>query len=187
MVLSDQMIDNPGLYEDTIFTAAGLCDTILLIDIDYASAAAQDTQVIEVLNGLEYELNGVTFTSSDTISTYFSTNNTCDSTHTTILSFVDDLPPPTFYTPTIFSPNGDNINDQFFVRLKDNAAYDIDEMHIYSRWGDRLWSYAEGTNESWDGRYHNNVAAPGVYMVLIEFKRIDGKRLTVCRDVTVVL
>lgn len=186
MHMSSNVITGPGVYEDTIYTATGICDTILLIDVDFSSTSERDTQVIQILNGQSHEIDGETFTSSAIIDIYFSSSKSCDSIATTILQFVKDLPPPVFYSPTIFSPNGDNINDRFSVKLKNNSPYSIGDINIYSRWGDLLWNLASTNSTSWNGRYQNSDVAPGVYMVLIEFERVDGKQLTVCRDVTVI-
>ena len=42
-----------------------------------------------------------------------------------------------FYSPDVFSPNGDNINDEFKVSV---VGYDTFELFVFDRWGNQLFS-----------------------------------------------
>lgn len=54
--------------------------------------------------------------------------------------------------PTAFSPNGDNINDKFFIKGIDN--YPVNEFIVFSRWGSKVYDKSNYTNdEAWDGSY----------------------------------
>jgi PKD repeat protein len=63
-----------------------------------------------------------------------------------------------------FSPNGDNLNDEFKPLGMGLKSY---ELHIYNRWGEKLF---EGTNEAWTGKD----AIPGVYMYRIKARDFDN-------------
>lgn len=78
--------------------------------------------------------------------------------------------------PNAFSPNGDNVNDQFVVK-----AQSLKEMKIwvYNRWGGLVhsWSYSNITSSDkvyehavWDGRIGNRMATPGVYYYVIKYQ-----------------
>ena len=62
-----------------------------------------------------------------------------------IISTVDFL----FWPPTAFSPNGDNINDEFKPLLK-GIIEDSYHMSIYNRWG-KLVFETRDTDEGWNG------------------------------------
>jgi gliding motility-associated-like protein len=59
------------------------------------------------------------------------------------------------YIPNIFTPNGDNVNDLFFIR---NLPVDNAELIVTSRWGKEVFSTKNYQN-NWDGKG----AADGVY------------------------
>lgn len=57
------------------------------------------------------------------------------------------FPVPTVEVPNIFTPNGDNTNDLFF--LTTTNATNI-EMNIFNRWGNKMYE-GTGLNAAWDG------------------------------------
>ena len=80
------------------------------------------------------------------------------------------------YIPNAFTPDGDGINDQFYIQSKREET--ILELLIFDRWGNLLYRNTEfPTNDGvqgWDGAYQNRLVKPGVYLykASIEFK--DG-------------
>ena len=73
--------------------------------------------------------------------------------------------------PTAFTPNGDMLNEVFFI----SNGYIIDELNlfeIFDRWGGRVFS-TKDANDSWDGRYQDELVMPGVYVYKIEYS-CDG-------------
>jgi len=76
------------------------------------------------------------------------------------------------FFPNAFSPNGDNINDFFYIP---NGGYQTMEIQIFDRWG-RIVFQSSDPNCRWDGR-KNGVAVPeGVYVFAVEGFTDDGKR-----------
>ena len=77
-----------------------------------------------------------------------------------------------FYIPTAFSPNGDGLNDKFFMQ---GVNIDIKgfEMFIYDRWGSVLY-HTTNINDKWNGKKDNEgVTMPAdtyVYRVLVKDK-----------------
>ncbi|RZT96889.1 gliding motility-associated-like protein [Ancylomarina subtilis] len=54
--------------------------------------------------------------------------------------------------PTAFSPNGDNINDKFYIKGIEN--YPVNEFVVFSRWGSKVFDKSNYTNDdAWDGSY----------------------------------
>ncbi len=76
------------------------------------------------------------------------------------------------FIPTVFSPNADKHNDVF--GLPD--IFEIEQMDIYNRWGELLFS-GSATNPNWDGLYKGEFVPQGtyVYMIKASLKGTDYK------------
>lgn len=74
---------------------------------------------------------------------------------------VDDI----YIVPNVFTPNGDNKNDDFIVTVNGVDRFSID---IYSRWGNLVFN-REGVNQIvWDGRLPDgSKVTPGTYYYVI--------------------
>jgi gliding motility-associated-like protein len=82
----------------------------------------------------------------------------CSNSYTALVNIYASL---FFYSPDVFSPNGDGINDSFNVSI---VGHDSFELFIYDRWGNQLFSTTD-TEEGWDGTYPNGKEVPqDVYM-----------------------
>ncbi len=74
----------------------------------------------------------------------------------------------TFYAPTGFSPNGDGVNDVFYIMAHSIITRDF-LLEVYDRWGEVIWSttnfYPETErSEAWDGKVKGGQIAPvGTY------------------------
>ncbi len=93
-----------------------------------------------------------------------------------------------FYAATAFSPNGDGINDVFFLQSSTQGM--IRKMSIYNRWGGEVFSADDvQLNESksgWDGFYANGrTIDTGVFIWVAEIEYIDG--LTESKSGTITL
>jgi gliding motility-associated-like protein len=84
------------------------------------------------------------------------------------LDVVDDV-----FVPNVFSPNGDNINDQFKI-ISDNINLIISDFAIYDRWGNQVYYESNRTpvtHRGWDGSTTTNEKLnPGVYVYYIRLK-----------------
>ena len=87
--------------------------------------------------------------------------------------------------PNIFSPNGDNVNDVFFIK-----AVNLSEitLEIYNRWGQRIYSLVSGKgNIEWNGDNEFGEPAPeGVYLFKLRSKGTDGKEFEESGNITLV-
>ena len=80
--------------------------------------------------------------------------------------------PTTITVPNIFSPNGDGVNDQFFIINTGMKSMNCD---IFNRWGQLLWTLT-APDQTWDGSLINGDKAPeGTYMYILEANGLDGK------------
>jgi gliding motility-associated-like protein len=83
-------------------------------------------------------------------------------------------------TPTVFTPDGDGINDVFFGGEKfRNREF---HLEIFNRWGNRLYFGESG----WDGMYKGIEAPAGTYFYAIHLKQSDGTTTVVKGSVTLV-
>jgi gliding motility-associated-like protein len=89
--------------------------------------------------------------------------------------------------PNFFSPNGDNINDQFLIYA---PSINSINLRIYNRWGNKIYQY-EGNLENWEGwngniKDSNREAEPGIYYYVVQAvgwernppRNFEGKKYT---------
>jgi gliding motility-associated-like protein len=78
--------------------------------------------------------------------------------------------------PNIFSPNGDKVNDTFFLYEPGKEGENISnrlktlEILIYNRWGNLVFESSGTQDALWDGRNNGgNVCSQGVYFYIIRY------------------
>jgi len=70
--------------------------------------------------------------------------------------------------PNIFSPNGDDINDEF--KVLGLLECDYSNLTIYNRWGEEIFFSLYPKTEFWDGKRLGNEADEGIYFYTLEMK-----------------
>lgn len=93
------------------------------------------------------------------------------------------------YTPNIFSPDGNGVNDYFKIFAND-ALESIDQFIIFDRWGNEVY-YQENitninSNEGWDGFIKGKPAQQGVYGWMVKARFIDDMESTFSGDLTLI-
>lgn len=82
------------------------------------------------------------------------------------------------YSPTIFTPNGDGINDYFYL-LSGFPGINILELNIYNRWGAQVFGATDiVSNEElsgWDGKTKNKISNAGTYLWTAIIKLPNGR------------
>ena len=88
----------------------------------------------------------------------------------------------TFQAPTAFTPNGDGVNDVWYLRARPSVRI-IRRVQVFSRWGSRVYGFEnfEPNDEriAWDGRINGEEADAGVYAWVAEVEFEDGSTRTV--------
>lgn len=83
-------------------------------------------------------------------------------------------PTSNYYVPNAFTPNGDGVNDVFYVR-----GYNISdfELFIFNRWGELIF-VSNDINLGWNGKKHNNLqeAQIDTYVYKVFLTDILGKK-----------
>lgn len=92
------------------------------------------------------------------------------------------------YIPSVFSPNGDGINDKFQV-FTGLGVERINFMRLYDRWGEKIYEEkdlppAPDGTPGWDGVFRGQDMNPGVFLYLVEVLFVDGRVLVYRGDVT---
>jgi len=77
------------------------------------------------------------------------------------------------FVPTAFSPNGDGINDQLSVFLKNLEFVSIE---IYSRWGSKVFE-SKDKNIQWDGMVNGKLIDPDLFLYVLQVKSNDDIQL----------
>ena len=81
----------------------------------------------------------------------------------------------TYYIPTGFTPNGDGLNDYFYVL---GGGGNVKLIQVYNRWGDLVFERkniaVNDRNNGWDGRIKGNQAPAATYIYTAIVECIDG-------------
>jgi len=135
-----------------------------------------------------------TFTSSATVMLVALSSPTCgDTTYTTIsivecgctnpialnysaIAVLDDgsciLPIPVIILPNVFTPDGDGVNDLFFLDVTNKSKI---ELTIVNRWGNKMYE-GSSINPAWNGKTDSGaLAEEGTYFCKYIVFGVDGK------------
>ncbi len=91
------------------------------------------------------------------------------------------------YVPTVFSPNGDGINDRFVIDAGKGFTT-IQHLEIFDRWGSKIFDVKDFSpsdlNTSWDGSFRNALVNPGVYVYKLNAVSDSGTPIHLSGDLT---
>ena len=73
----------------------------------------------------------------------------------------------TINEPNVFTPNGDNMNDEFIIEIPEKVE-ECAELTIYNRWG-QIQYFSTGNDLRWDGRNNVGSKAPSGTYFFIHF------------------
>lgn len=93
------------------------------------------------------------------------------------------------YTPNIFSPDENGIND-FFKFQSGNALVSVEQFVIFDRWGNLVYNQENITDIDnllgWDGLFQGKEAEQGLYVWMIKATFIDNTVSVYSGDLTLV-
>jgi gliding motility-associated-like protein len=77
------------------------------------------------------------------------------------------------YIPNSFTPDGDGLNDEFFIK-----GFGISKvtLKIYDRWGEKIYSSGE-QDQAWDGSFRGVPCRAGIYNWVVEYSLPNGRRV----------
>lgn len=185
-ILGNQILNQSGSFTDTLVRLANGCDSIVNLNLFVLNQA--DTLWVRQEGDpcrLGYVIlraigpGRITWQNGQTTDTLVvtasgtyqvSSSSACGNHQLTVTVEEDCLPeigtpPEKLYIPNVFSPNGDGINDTFWVQGNGILEY---EIIIFNRWGGELYrSYR--MDQPWDGTYDGVDVADGVYLYVINY------------------
>lgn len=91
-------------------------------------------------------------------------------TYTYLILVSDEIDDYEIQVPNVFTPNGDGLNDYFYVIARNIDSY---ELKIFNRWGSLLYSSTE-LSDKWNGKHNGKKCASGVYFYTVEYTK-NGK------------
>ncbi len=95
-----------------------------------------------------------------------SSNGTCADT----VAYVFDIKSTGYTIPTGFSPNGDGLNDFFYVMGGPFSSY---ELRVFNEWGNQI--FISGSQaDKWDGTIGGTAQPGGTYIYVFHGKTVDG-------------
>ena len=155
------------MYEDTISSGTGGCDTILLVDVMEEVTPKNDTIYVELAPGEVYYYKDSAYTSIGVYTIQSPSQSVCDSVITISISLkVEETIDKFLYIPTVFSPNGDGQNDALAIHSPEPLS-DF-TIKVYDRYGQKVWQ-SSTSSEEWDGRHQGQAATSGVYVVKVDY------------------
>ena len=97
------------------------------------------------------------------------------------------LPVLSVYVPDIFSPNGDDSNDWFFIQGKGIESLNL---MIFDRWGEKVFEnrefQANEESEGWNGKYRGKPVKVGSFKYVVSGMYIDGTKIKKAGDLLLV-
>ncbi len=88
------------------------------------------------------------------------------------------------FIPDAFTPNGDGVNDIFYVRNSNPAIVGIDRFQIFDKYDEKVFDVRDlpGGHEAapenpswgWDGTFRGSKAEMGSYRYVVELRYVDG-------------
>jgi len=89
--------------------------------------------------------------------------------------FVQVIKDRRVFLPNAFSPNGDGINDHFYLQSKRTET--VLDFKVFDRWGNLLFEnsgfYTNDLSQGWDGRFRGKALPGGVYYFAASIRFLD--------------
>lgn len=102
-----------------------------------------------------------------------------------VIQFVDIDPDHVIYIPNAFTPNYDGKNDIFQAEAFGVYETQSFKMVVFDRWGNKMFE-SNDLNKGWDGTKKGEVLQEDVFVYLVEYKDISGKKHTKTGSVSLI-
>jgi gliding motility-associated-like protein len=89
---------------------------------------------------------------------------------------------PYIFVPSGFSPNGDNSNDNLYIRT--NMAQSF-YFALFNRWGEKIFE-TTSSETGWDGTYHNQQCDAGVFVYYLDVTCWNKKHFKKSGNITLI-
>lgn len=167
------------------------------VDLGYQvllSAQTNNSNLIDVTwvddsQSLECDSCLTTYASPVNDTEYILTVTSVDNCTASASIFVSVIKDKIVYAPTAFSPNGDGVNDDFFL-FSDRSVLGVKAFSVFNRWGDLMFQ-KKGivTNESsfgWGGSFNGKEMDSDVFVWVAEVEYLDGEISILTGDISLI-
>ena len=93
------------------------------------------------------------------------------------------------YYPNVFSPNNDGNND-LFILYNNGFPEMADDLKIFDRSGELIYKSStiefNETKVGWDGTFNGQQCQPGVYVFILQYTLMNGRKQTISGSITLV-
>jgi len=87
------------------------------------------------------------------------------------------------WVPNAFTPNGDEMNDEF--RVRSSGMIQLIHFRVFDRWGNQVFE-TDNFNEGWNGKYKDEMVNPNVYVWYVRASCPDGRIVDLKGNVTAI-
>jgi gliding motility-associated-like protein len=84
--------------------------------------------------------------------------------------------------PTGFTPNGDGLNDYFYVMGGPFSSY---ELRVFNEWGNQIF-LSNAQSDKWDGTIGGTKQPAGTYIYIFNGKTADGQTIKLQKDINLI-
>jgi gliding motility-associated-like protein len=92
------------------------------------------------------------------------------------------------YAPNAFTPNGDNVNDNFYLQGEDGAM--VESLFIFDRWGNQVFEthnvMVNDPAAGWNGIFNSQKMNPAVFAYYAKVRLVDQEIVELKGDVTLI-
>ena len=96
--------------------------------------------------------------------------NNCTSTDCATVFIIEEC--GDLYIPTAFSPNNDNNNDTYNIKINESCVESM-QMLIFDRWGELIIELTD-VNNDWDGTYKGEPLNSAVFAYTLKIKLMNS-------------
>jgi gliding motility-associated-like protein len=95
-------------------------------------------------------------------------------------TFNAENPCSDLFVPSAFSPNGDGVNDTFFVY---GSCISFMQLEVYSRWGEQVFISTAPSN-GWDGTWRGKDCEAATFTYVLRGQMDDGTAIEMQGNLT---
>lgn len=170
IVFEGQEITLDGSYDFSYLDVNG-CDSIHTVHFSIFNATPLN-DFITTCEGDSVEVNGTWYYESIIVHYETTDVNGCILENTATITMNDcTIDPFNVFIPNTFTPNGDMVNDLFFITISEGM---LENGFILNRWGEVVKEFS-AEDLSWDGHTKSGQMAPdGVYTYVVVIQQKGG-------------
>ncbi|MCB0644548.1 MAG: gliding motility-associated C-terminal domain-containing protein, partial [Phaeodactylibacter sp.] len=94
---------------------------------------------------------------------------------------------PDIFIPNAFSPDGDGVNDKFYIYAREGLVDNVERFLVFSRWGEVVCEYynfyPNNPASGWDGYFKGKPMNPAVFAYFAVIRLKDGRTVLYEGDV----